>query len=61
MSELGDEVYVLTPYAVFLHVLGDYGITTSHITPKMAEHMFEDLMEALFQQGYVGRKENTNA
>ena len=59
MSDLvsEEEVYVLTPYGVLLSVMSDYGIDISHITPRMAEHLFGDLMEALCKQGYVGRKE----
>ena len=57
MDEIRDnEVYVLTPYGVLLSVMGDYGIDVSHITPRVAEHLFDDFMEALCKQGYVSRK-----
>ena len=57
MSEIRDEeVYCLTPYAVLLSVMGDYGIDVSRITPRVAEHMFDDFMEALCKQGYVEPK-----
>lgn len=57
MDEIRDnEVYVLTPYGVLLSVMGDYGIDVSHITPRVAEHLFDDFMEALCKQGYVNRK-----
>lgn len=51
-----EEVYVLTPYGVLLSVMDDYGIDVNHITPRMAEHLFEDFMEALCKQGYVGKR-----
>lgn len=40
--------------------MGDYGIDINHITPRMAEHLFDDLMEALCKQGYVDRKEQNH-
>lgn len=50
-----EEVYVLTPYGVLLAVMDDYNINIDHLTPKMAEHLFEDFMEVLMKQGYVSR------
>ena len=57
MSEIRDEeVYCLTPYSVLLSVMGNYGIDVSHITPRIAEHLFDDFMDTLCKQGYVERK-----
>lgn len=50
--------YHFTPYGCLLSVMKDYNIDVSHITPKMAEHLFEDFMECLIRQGYVGRRKD---
>lgn len=51
-----EEIYVLTEYGILLSVCEDYGINVDHITPKVAEHFFNDFMEALCNAGYVQRK-----
>lgn len=50
-----DEVYCLSMWGCLYVVLQDYDIDVSHITPKMGEHMIEDLMELLENCGYVGK------
>ena len=55
-ADQNDEVYCLTSYGVLLSVMRDYGIDVCHITPKMAEHLFDDFMDALCKQGYAERK-----
>ena len=59
-NEHEEKTFTLTPYGVLLSVMADYGISVSHITPRMAEHLFEDYMEALMRCGYVERKEQNN-
>lgn len=53
-----EEVYCLTPYGVMLNVFEDYGIHAKHLTARVAEHLFEDLMESLVKQGYIGRRKD---
>lgn len=50
-----EEEYVLTMWGCLYAVLQDYDIDISHITPKMGEHMIEDLMELLEKSGYIGK------
>lgn len=50
-----DEAYCLSMWGCLYVVLQDYDIDVSHITPKMGEHMVEDLMELLEKQGYIGK------
>lgn len=53
-----DTEYRPTLYRCLLYVMKDYNIDVSHITPKMAEHLFEDFMEKLIRAGYVDRRED---
>lgn len=49
----GEEVYHITLWGCLSSVLLDYNIDLSHITPRMGEHMVNDFMEALENQGYL--------
>ena len=50
-----DEVYHLTPWGCMVAIMEDYAVDISHITPKMGEHMVEDFMNLMCEQGHVGR------
>lgn len=52
-----NEVFTLSEYGCLRVVCEDYGIDVSHITPKMGEHFFDDLMQLLCKCGHVGRVE----
>lgn len=53
-----DDVFCLTPYAILHLVCNQYNIDISHLTSKMGEHFYEDLMKCLEANGYVERKES---
>ena len=65
MSEMSEEskeeIYFITPWGCLSSVLDDYNIDTSHITPKMGEHMVEDFMDAMVKSGHVVKKEEDQA
>ena len=48
-----EEKYVLSPWGCLMGVLMDYGIDTSHITPRMGEHMVNDFMQHMENAGYI--------
>ena len=50
-----DAIYRLTPWGCLSEVLKDYGIDISDITGKIGEHMVNDFMELMEQQGHVER------
>lgn len=52
MDENGD-MWSLSPWAILMTVLEDYGIDTSDITLKIGEHLVEDFMEGMECHGYV--------
>ena len=52
-----DEIWRLTPWGCMYAVLKDYGYNPEMLTPKMGEHMVEDLMNLLITQGLASRVE----
>ena len=58
-EENKEETYRLSLLGCLFTVLTDYGINISGITPKMGEHMVNDLMEIFEKQGYLRRDNET--
>lgn len=47
--------FTLTIWGCLAAVMADYNINFDHITPKIGEHMGNDLMELLEKSGYLKR------
>lgn len=52
-----DPVYRLTPWGCLMAVLHDYGVDVSHITGRIGEHMVQDFMQMMVEQGIVERND----
>ena len=52
---------MLSIFGCILAIADDYGINMSHITPKIGEHMADDLMDLLCKQGYLTKAESSKA
>ena len=48
-----EENYRLTPWWCLMATLRDYNVDTTHVTPKMGEHIVNDFMELMVKQGYI--------
>ena len=53
MIDDDEEKYRLTIWGCLAVVMMNYNIDFSHMTPKMGEHMAEDLMKVLEKAGYI--------
>ena len=51
-----EEIYGLTPWGCMCAVLKDYGYDPERLTPKMGEHMVEDLMAMMVTAGIVMKR-----
>jgi hypothetical protein len=51
--ENNEEVFKLTEWFILYTVLTEYGIDVSHISGRVGQHIVEDFIAGMIEQGYI--------